>query len=118
MVKFISGNSRKKNTILTLIQKQEICTYHQENPRLSQVELREKFNLKFKCNISKTAMSDLISDSEKWINIEATEKYRLRKANYPELEARLFLWFKDALKEKIPLCDDLVIEQAKLLVLN
>ena len=60
-------------------------------------------------------MSDLISDSEKWINIEATEKYRLRKANYPELEARLFLWFKDALKEKIPLCDDLVIEQAKII---
>ena len=62
-----------------------------------------------------SSLSGILNDSYKILNTDFTSKFRDRKAKQPELEECLYKWFLDQQAHLIPLSEEILIEQAKVL---
>lgn len=110
----------RKKLELTLDQKREICNYYNENSnqfvKIQQTKLILKFNKEFNVNISKSTMSDIIRDREKYTateNLRPLGTIRLREPHHPMLEEALYLWCLNIVSQGVSVSDDMMIEQAK-----
>ena len=90
-------SKRKLQSLLTIEQKRNICQYNEKYKGIKQKELIIHFSREFKLErpISKSTMSDILQESEKFLKLENcdnNDKKRLREAMLPEIEECLYIW--------------------------
>ena len=83
---------KRKRVDLCGQQKQEICRFKQENPKATQESIVEHFQKKWKLNIGRSSVSEILSCKEKWLNLEDGQKRvkRFRSGRFSELETDYF----------------------------
>ena len=88
--------NRIKYNSLSIEQKRNICTYHEKNKAIKEKQLIIYFTKEFNLDqpIKSSTMSDIISNSTKYLNLEDgdTNKKRLRNPMLPEIEECLNIW--------------------------
>ena len=86
-------NSKRKKNELSLIQKQEICRYHQENPKMTQLSLIRFFSDKFGHVLAPSTLRHQSIKFNNRIRLNTSmaflEKFRhrpIRAADYVDIE--------------------------------
>ena len=109
--------NRIKYNSLSIEQKRNICTYHEKNKGIKQKQLIIYFTKEFNLDqpIKSSTMSDIISNSTKYLNLEDgdTNKKRLRNPMLPEIEECLNIWLCSKVSLNIPISDVILREKAK-----
>ena len=80
---------------LTHQQKKNICQYSADNLALAQAQLVSHFNSVWGTLISKSAMSNILKSSSKWLATDDTNASKLSEKGCvnKQLEEVLYLWF-------------------------
>ncbi|CAB4430574.1 unnamed protein product [Rhizophagus irregularis] len=88
--------SAKKRTILTAEQKRELCETKEQEPKISNVDLAQKYN------IGKSTVTDILNEKERWLAISGDQRKikKFRGPKWPQLESALSLWVDNALNTK------------------
>lgn len=102
----------KKRQDISNDQKQEICRFARDHPTKKQVDIIDWFYDKYKIKLPKTTISGILKKKETYLNTDIVNKFRDRKAKFPELERALFLWFCDKRANFICISDQILVEQA------
>ena len=112
----LSQKIKRKKVELSLDQKREICNFFNNNTSIKQTQLILKFNNQFNMLISKSTMSDLIRNREKYTateNLRPIGTKRLRPAQNPMLEEALWMWLTNKASFGLSISADLLVGQAK-----
>jgi len=102
-------------TVLTNLQRHELCLKKQNNPAMTQKDLVEWCELTFKVKIDQTTVSRILKRSNEFLDIDKLDKplqKRARNVKFPELEDALLEWCLRA-QGQIPITDQLLIEKAQ-----
>jgi hypothetical protein len=111
-------NTKKKDKVPRILvelsreKKAEIVRYHIKYPAKKNVDLIAHFEKEFKVKISSATMSRILNKFDLNDDI-SDDTYRLKSAKYPQLEDALYIWHQQKRSLKIPISDDILIEQAK-----
>ena len=110
-------NKKRKRFELDLDKKRELILYHRDNRNLSQKQIKDHFDAKWNCDISKSTVSDLINNkSRNYLelgNIRSPGAKRLRDGVQHNLEKCLYVWFNDVVNNGISISEDFLMAQAK-----
>jgi len=93
--------------------KQEICYHKIAHPEQKQYEIAKYFSDKYKRTFSKSTISEIIKDTQLYLNLETNNKFRNRKAEHPELEKCLHLWYLEQRRLLVPVSDEIIVAKAK-----
>jgi hypothetical protein len=102
-------------TVLTNLQRREICLKKRDNPAITQKDLVEWCELTLKVKIDQTTVSRVLKRSSEFLDTDKPNKplqKRARNVKFPELEEALLEWFLRA-QGQIPLTDQLIVEKAR-----
>lgn len=101
-----------KKVVLSYAQKHQLCLDAQQTPRLTQVELAAKYNVK------QNTVSDILKKKDKWLLInpesEDANKQKDRPSCFPQVEEALSLWITNALAAEVVINGDILREKAKI----
>ncbi|CAB4382432.1 unnamed protein product [Rhizophagus irregularis] len=89
-------STTRKRTILSAVQKCEICEIKEREPNLSNVSLAQRYN------IGKSTVTDILSEKERWLAISG-DQGSIKKfcgPKWPQLEQALGLWVDNALNTR------------------
>lgn len=111
--KSMAGNKRKW-TELTTGTKKRLCTRFKERPSTHQ-ELVEWAKKELSLDISRSTVSTVLKDSEKWLDVPTDESsiVRARPPKHASLEKALVTWFNDVRARGAIVNDAMLIEKGK-----
>src|SRR6185369_12188293 len=87
-----------------IIIKKEICEWKNSHPYETLENIAKKFE------VSKSLVSGVLKDKEKWLfkDENLSNQKRERGGKFPEVEAALYLWMKQALSLNIAISGDIL----------
>ena len=110
-----SQPSKRKRFRISTSRKREICMYKQSNPSASGNFMIDHFHEKWGIKLACSTLRTIISESEKWLSFETpkTNRFRIRRAKYSELEDVLYSWCIDARGRGGEFTNDELVQKAK-----
>ena len=103
-----------KRTAITHDQKKLICQYKKDNPLAKNSEINAHFSTLFKRNFAASSITEILQNSSVYLtDFDSKNKFRIRKADHPELEDALHMWYCDKRRLLLPISDDMLTEKAK-----
>ena len=76
------------------------------------------FSKKYDRKIAKSTMSTILKNSDEILNSDTPNAYRNRKAQYPELEEALHLFYCDIRANNLPISNEIVLTKAMFFKIN
>ena len=112
-------STKRKRNDYDIEMKRELIYHHKKNPNLSHADLKIYFDEKWKTNIGKSTIGDILNSQDKYLSMDSIRSpgaKRLRWGEYPNLEKCLYMyiWLMDKVKNKISISDEILISQAKM----
>src|SRR5438128_12419523 len=96
---------------LTAVQKQSVCKCEQDNPDISYLDLAKNYG------VGKTTIQNIISQSEKWLDIDTdtvtAQPLRNKPPKWSNLEKALWLWTTTVVENNLPLTGEAILAEAR-----
>lgn len=109
-----TNSGKRKKIELTFDQKREICSFYQENIKMTHEQITHYFSRRYGLNLSRSTISSLLKRSSEILSMPGDEsRLRNRTAKYPELEDALYSWFLDRLDQNAHVSDALIAEETE-----
>jgi hypothetical protein len=106
----MSQQEPKKRIHITAAQKTEICLIKQQEPNKKNVDLAKEFG------ISKGQVSDILKNSNKWLDIDPNSYKATLKKSRPSplinIEETLILWIEKALESNLTITGAIIQQKA------
>ena len=111
---YIQTSKRKRFGIST-VRKRELCMYKQSDPSASVNFMLAHFNEKWRIKMGRSTLRIILSQCEKWLSFETpkTNRFRIRSAQYSELEDVLYSWCIDTRGRSGVFTNDELVQKAK-----
>jgi len=104
------SSSSKKRVYITADQKKEICLLKRNKPEPKNIDLATQFG------ISAGQVSNILKESEKWINIDPTSyQAKLKRSHtspFADIEEALILWIEKALECNLTITGSIIQQKA------
>ena len=110
-------SNKRRRTEIPFKVKSGICQYYREkNEKATRDQIIDYVKTTYDLDIGKSTVTDILKSKEKWIKEDGystSEKSRVRKGNFDNLECALYTWFIQARQKGLCLTDDLLKQKAK-----
>ena len=107
---------KKRRLEISIEQKKEICTFRQQNPKMSQAEIAKWATNHLGRPVAKSSVGDIVRKSDQWLktpDITSSSPLRHKHGQHPDLESALQLWLNDVRARNAVVNDEMMLEKAK-----
>ena len=111
----ITMSHKRKRTVFSINQKQEIICYQDKHPNASHQTIADHFATVWGVEVKRRTVGDIIQQRDKWLSLGQLEPAakRQKTAKHTDLEQALWLWFSNFRAQNGVITDDILRAKAK-----